>query len=98
MMTLIEYGFVDVICTLKLVHRTGCSSKTLRAVDEGRMSSAWIPPRKTALVNCVSPESGLRVNDNEYVLLLASSTISVFISRRLRLSFLHEHLQKVVAQ
>ena len=29
MITLIEYGFVDVICTVKLVRRTGCSSKTL---------------------------------------------------------------------
>ena len=29
MITLIEYGFVDVICTVKLVHRAGCSSKTL---------------------------------------------------------------------
>ena len=60
-------------------------------VNEGRMSP-------NALVNCVSLESGLRVNDKWYMLFLASSTISVFIPRRPRLSFLHEHLQKVVAQ
>ena len=62
MMASVEHGFADVVCTVKLVHRIGCSSETPSKNPKGRLHRE-LERRENDTRAVPSPSARLRIRD-----------------------------------